>query len=161
MLFYGTVRDNIALSDPSATDRLVQRAADLAGVSDFIRHTATGFGGQVGERGMNFSGGQRQAMALARALLHDPDVLILDEPSSNMDNASESQLRQRIAAILGAKTLILITHRLSMLELVDRLIVMDKGHIVADGPKEAVLRALQQASDIAPETEAKSVAAKV
>lgn len=161
VLFYGTVRDNIALSDPTVTDRLVQRAADLAGVTDFIRHTATGFGGQVGERGMNFSGGQRQALALARALLHDPDVLILDEPSSNMDNTSESQLRQRIKAILGTKTLILITHRLSMLDLVDRLIVMDNGHIVADGPKDAILHALQHGNDVLPETVSKSVAGEV
>lgn len=143
VLFYGTVRDNIALSDPAATDRLVQRAAQLAGVTDFIRYTAAGFGEQVGERGMNFSGGQRQALALARALLHDPDVLILDEPSSNMDNMSEVELRRRIKAMLGTKTLILITHRLSMLELVDRIIVMDNGHIVADGPKDAILQALQ------------------
>lgn len=144
VLFYGTVRDNIALSDPASPDWMVQRAAELAGVSDFIRHTAAGFGEQVGERGMNFSGGQRQAVALARALLHNPDVLILDEPSSNMDNMSEVLLRQRISSILGNKTLILITHRLSMLDIVDRLIVMDNGRIVADGPKTQILQSLQQ-----------------
>lgn len=165
VLFYGTVRDNIALSDPSATDRLVQRAADLAGVTDFIRHTAMGFGGQVGERGMNFSGGQRQALALARTLLYDPDVLILDEPSSNMDNTSENHLRQRIKAMLGSKTLILITHRLSMLDLVDRLIIIDNGHIVADGPKDAILHALQHENKVepeaAPKVEAEIVAGEV
>lgn len=151
VLFYGTVRDNIALSDPAAPDWMVQRAAEWAGVSDFIRHTAAGFGEQVGERGMNFSGGQRQAVALARTLLHNPDVLILDEPSSNMDNMSEVQLRQRISAILGNKTLVLITHRLSMLDLVDRIIVMDNGRIVADGPKAQVLQSVQQGDKPVPE----------
>lgn len=145
VLFYGTVRDNIALSDPAAPDWMVQRAAELAGVADFIRHTAAGLGEQVGERGMNFSGGQRQAVALARALLHNPDVLILDEPSSNMDNMSEVLMRQRIGSVLGNKTLVLITHRMSMLDLVDRLIVMDNGRIVADGPKAHILQSLQHA----------------
>lgn len=144
VLFYGSVRDNIALSDASVSDRLVQRAAELAGVNNFIRHTEAGFGEQVGERGMNFSGGQRQSLALARALLHDPEVLILDEPSSNMDNMTELKLRQQLKAIMADKTLVLITHRLSMLDLVDRLIVMDNGRVLADGPKAEVLQALQK-----------------
>ncbi len=142
-LFYGSVRDNIAIGVPNADDRMILRAATIAGVAEFVRAHPAGFGMQVGERGMALSGGQRQAVALARALLTDPDVLILDEPSSNMDNASEANLKKRLSSILHSKTLILVTHRVSVLDLVDRLIVMDYGHVVADGPKQAVLEALR------------------
>ncbi|MDR2696207.1 MAG: ATP-binding cassette domain-containing protein, partial [Deltaproteobacteria bacterium] len=101
------------------------------------------FGMMVGERGMSLSGGQRQAVAIARALLHDPDILILDEPSSNMDNSSEVALKRRLSQSIGGKTLLLVTHRLSMLDLVDRLIIMDSARIVADGPKNQVMAALR------------------
>ena len=142
-LFYGTVRENISFGAINADDRMVLRAANIAGVTDFVRAHPAGFGMPVGERGMSLSGGQRQSVAIARALLQDPDILIMDEPSSNMDNSSELALKQRLAATLGNKTLILVTHRLSMLDLVERLVVMDNGRIVADGPKNAVLNALR------------------
>ncbi|MDR0339439.1 MAG: type I secretion system permease/ATPase [Desulfovibrio sp.] len=142
-LFYGTVRENISFGAINADDRMVLRAANIAGVTDFVRAHPAGFGMPVGERGMSLSGGQRQSVAIARALLQDPDILILDEPSSNMDNSSELALKQRLAATLGNKTLILVTHRLSMLDLVERLVVMDSGRVVADGPKTAVLNALR------------------
>ena len=132
-LFYGTVRENISFGAVNADDRLILRASNIAGVTDFIRAHPAGFGMPVGERGMSLSGGQRQSVAIARALLQDPDIIILDEPSSNMDNSSELALKQRLSATLGNKTLILVTHRLSMLDLVERLVVMDSGHIVADG----------------------------
>lgn len=143
VLFYGTLRDNIALGDPSINDHLILRAASLSGVADFVRHNPAGFGAQVGEQGRALSGGQRQAVALARALVRDPEVLILDEPTSNMDNASEHMVQKRLQGILQNKTLILITHRLSMLEIVDRLVVVDNGQIVMDGPKAAVLQRLR------------------
>lgn len=142
-LFYGTVRENISFGAINADDRMILRAANIAGVTDFIRAHPAGFGMPVGERGMSLSGGQRQSVAIARALLNDPDILIMDEPSSNMDNSSELALKQRLAATMGNKTLLLVTHRLSMLDLVDRLVVMDAGRIVADGPKNAVLNALR------------------
>lgn len=142
-LFYGTVRENIAFGSISMDDRMILRAAFIAGVTDFVRTHPAGFGMPVGERGMSLSGGQRQSVALARAILQDPDILILDEPSSNMDNSSEHMLKRRLGSSLGNKTLLLITHRLSMLDIVDRLIVMDGGRIIADGPKQAVLKALQ------------------
>ncbi len=144
ILFYGTVRDNIALGDPSINDHLILRAASLSGVADFISRNPAGFGAQVGEQGRNLSGGQRQAVALARALVRDPDVLILDEPTSNMDTDSELMVQRRLNSILPGKTLLLITHRLSMLRIVDRLIVMEDGRIKHDGPRDAVLQALQQ-----------------
>ena len=142
-LFYGTVRENIALGDPSINDHLVLRAAALAGVTDFIRNFPAGFATQVGEQGRALSGGQRQAVALARALVRDPEVLILDEPTSNMDTDSELRLQHRLADIIAGRSLILVTHRLSMLRIVDRLIVMENGRIKLDGPRDEVLARLR------------------
>ena len=144
VLFYGSIRDNIALDDPSVTDRLVLRAAVAAGVTEFTRTLPGGFNEQVGERGMNLSGGQRQALALARTLLHDPDVLILDEPTSHMDNTSIAALRENLRHILQGKTLVLITHCTDMLDLVDRIILMEGGRIVMDGPREEILHRLSR-----------------
>ena len=144
ILFYGTVRDNIALGDPTINDHLILRASAISGVADMVKRHPSGYGAQVGEQGRNLSGGQRQAVGLARALVRDPDVLILDEPTSNMDVDSERLVQQRLAPILGDKTLILITHRLSMLRIVDRLIVMDAGRVLMDGPRDAVLARLQE-----------------
>ena len=110
----------------------------------FLRRHPHGFDLQVGERGMGLSGGQRQTIAIARALLPDPPILLLDEPTSNMDNASETRFRQRLVQSLSGKTLVLITHRSSLLDLVDRLIIMDAGKIIANGAKEDVLAALKQ-----------------
>ena len=144
-LFYGTVRENISFGALEADDRMILRAANIAGVTDFVKNHPAGFGMPVGERGMSLSGGQRQSVAIARALLHDPDILILDEPSSNMDNAAEHNLKMRLQNAFGKdKTLILITHRFSMLTLVDRLIIIDGGKILADGPRDQVLRAISQ-----------------
>jgi len=98
----------------------------------------------VGERGGRLSGGQRQAVALARALLHDPTILVLDEPSNSMDNASEETMRRQLKGYLKNKTLVMVTHKMSLLDLVDRLIVVDGGRILADGPKDSVLEALKQ-----------------
>jgi ATP-binding cassette subfamily C protein LapB len=142
-LFYGSIRDNITFGAPYADGPAILRAASLAGVTDFVRGHPAGFDWQVGERGASLSGGQRQAVAIARALLLDPEILIFDEPTSAMDNAAEAQFRQRLGATLEGKTLLLFTHRTSMLELVDRVIVMDGGRVVADGPKNDVLKALR------------------
>jgi ATP-binding cassette subfamily C protein LapB len=141
-LFYGSVRDNIALGAPYADDAAILRAARIAGVDDFIRQSPSGYDLTVGERGMTLSGGQRQAIAIARALVVDPPILVFDEPTSSMDNRSEEIFKQRLKDVLPGKTLILITHRASLLSLVDRLIVIDSGKVVADGPKDKVLQAL-------------------
>ena len=134
-LFHGTIRDNIALGAPFADDQAVLRAARIAGVEDFVARHPLGFDLNVGERGERLSGGQRQAVAVARALLLDPPILVLDEPSSAMDNGAEGRLKQRLEQILPGKTLLLVTHRASLLSLVDRLIVLDGGRVVADGPQ--------------------------
>ena len=142
-LFFGSVKDNIAFSAPFADDAMILRAARLAGVEEFVSKNPAGYDMEVGERGQSLSGGQRQSIAVARALLLDPPILIMDEPTSSMDNTTEARFKARMTRILeNQKTLILTTHRGSMLTLVDRLIVMDGGKIVADGPKEQVVDAL-------------------
>jgi ATP-binding cassette, subfamily C, bacterial LapB len=143
-LFFGTVRDNIAFGAPHVDDATVLRAAALAGVTDFLRNHPLGFDLQVGERGMGLSGGQRQAIVIARAVLLDPPIILMDEPTSNMDNSTEALFKRRLEQILPGKTLLLVTHRSSLLSLVDRLIIVDNGRVVADGPKEDVLNALKQ-----------------
>ena len=142
-LFYGSVRHNIAMGMPYADDRSILRAATIAGVVDFTGTQPAGFSLQVGEGGQNLSGGQRQSVAIARTLLKNPDILILDEPTNSFDNATESFFRSRLADEIKDKTLILITHRHSMLTLVNRLVVLDNGRIIADGPRDAVLEALK------------------
>jgi ATP-binding cassette subfamily C protein LapB len=144
MLFYGSVRENIVLGAPYADDNDILEVAKIAGVMDFVNQHPHGFDMQVGERGEYLSGGQRQAIAIARALLLDPPVLMLDEPSNSMDNSTEAILKRQLAEYAKNKTLILITHRSSLLDLVDRLIVIDGGRVIADGPKAQVLDALKQ-----------------
>lgn len=146
VLFYGSVRDNIALGDPSINDHLILRAAALAGVTDFLRNNPAGFAAQVGEQGKALSGGQRQSVALARALVRDPEVLILDEPTSNMDTDSELMLQKRLQTVMDGRTVVLVTHRLSMLRIVERLIVMENGQIKLDGPRDMVLQRLRERS---------------
>lgn len=143
-LLAGSLRDNLTLGARYVSDGRMLEVADLCGVSDLARQHPQGFDRPVGERGQLLSGGQRQAVLLARAMLLDPPILLLDEPTSAMDNSSEDALRQRLHTWTAGKTLLLITHRNSMLSLVDRLIVLDYGHIVADGPKEAVIDALRK-----------------
>ncbi|WP_369959561.1 type I secretion system permease/ATPase [Pseudomonas benzenivorans] len=143
-LLAGSLRDNLTLGARYVSDARMLEVAELTGVSDLARQHPQGFDRPVGERGQLLSGGQRQAVLLARAILLDPPILLLDEPTSAMDNSSEEILRNRLHTWAQGKTLLLITHRASMLNLVDRLVVLDNGHIVADGPKESVIEALRK-----------------
>ncbi len=153
VLFYGTVRENIALGHPKADDALILRAAKLAGVDDFIGTHPQGYNMEVAERGQNLSGGQRQAIALARALLMDPQILMLDEPTSAMDNTSEQVFMRRLGAVLNSgRTLLLTTHRMTLLRMVDRLIILDRGLIIADGPRDEILRRLKEGQIASAET---------
>lgn len=120
------------------------KASQLAGVHEFARKHPDGYNMQVGERGLNLSGGQRQAVMLARALLLDPPILLLDEPTSSMDNTTEDAVRRALTESTVGRTLLLVTHRASMLTLVDRLIIIDRGRIIADGPRDNVLAALKK-----------------
>jgi ATP-binding cassette, subfamily C, bacterial LapB len=144
VLFSGTVRQNLTLGAPNTDDAAMLRAVQLVGLDEHLNRHPQGFDMPVGERGDQLSGGQKQAVALARALLVDPPVLLLDEPTAAMDTGTEEQFKQRLSRVLEGRTLIVVTHRESMLTLVDRLIVMDGGRVVAAGPKADVLQALAQ-----------------
>jgi ATP-binding cassette subfamily C protein LapB len=142
-LFYGTLRENITLGMPYADDQSVATAAEIACLTEFIHRHPRGYDLQVGERGELLSGGQRQSVGLARALLHNAPLLLLDEPTSAMDFSTEAQVTRRVADFAVGRTVVLVTHRTSMLALVDRVIVVDGGRIVADGPRDRILEALQ------------------
>jgi ATP-binding cassette subfamily C protein LapB len=143
-LFHGTIRSNITLADPGAGDDAVMRAAEAAGALSWIARLPRGFDTEVRERGAGLSGGQRQSVALARALLGSPRVLLLDEPTSDMDQRTEALVVERLRASLGDKTFVLVTHRPALIDLVDRLIVLDGGKKLLDGPKASVIAALSQ-----------------
>lgn len=144
VLMDGTVRENIAAGKPRATDAEVLDAAELAAVTDFVSEDPAGFELEVGEGGRRLSGGQRQAVALARALIKKPGMLLLDEPTSAMDNITEERVKANLARFSAGRTLLLVTHRSSLLSLVDRLILLEKGRVIADGPKQEVLELLKK-----------------
>ncbi len=142
-LFRGTMRENITFSSPQADDQAVLHAARIGGVDDFVAAHPQGYDMPIGERGEGLSGGQRQTVAIARAVLAKSRFFVLDEPTNSMDSQSEEAFKVRFKEELGERTLLLITHKSSLLELVDRLIVLDMGKVVADGPKNAVLEAFR------------------
>ena len=141
-LFYGSVRSNITLGADHVSDEEILNAAILSGVHDFVRHHPMGYDMLISEGGSSLSGGQRQSIAIARALVRNPSILLLDEPSAMMDSTSEAQILQRLRSFIVDKTVIIISHRMPLLELTDRIIVMDQGKVVGDGPKAEVLKAL-------------------
>lgn len=144
VLFYGSVKDNIIYGSPHVEDHDIIRAADIAGVTEFVNSHPSGFNRPVGERGHALSGGQRQAIAVARAVLNDPPMYLLDEPTTGMDHSSEVRLKEKLATATEGKTLVLVTHKTALLSLVDRVLVLDNGKLIADGPKEQVLEALRK-----------------
>ena len=144
MLFYGSLRENLTMGAPLADDAAVVQAALIAGLLPLVNSHPQGFDMVVGERGESLSGGQRQSVAIARAVINNPRILLLDEPTSAMDHSSEEELKKRLREFAADKTVILVSHRTSLLDLVDRVVVMDGGRIVADGPKEQVITALRQ-----------------
>ena len=143
-LLQGTLRQNITPDHNRHTDDEVLAITGMVGLTPMIHQHPQGLALPVGERGHQLSGGQKQAVALARALINDPPLLILDEPTASLDHASEEQIKKVLAEKAAGKTLLLITHRSSLLALAQRLIVIDQGKIVADGPKDIVMEALRQ-----------------
>ena len=143
-LFFGSLRDNIVMGAPQVDDARVLEAVRLSGLAEFVQTHPAGLAMPVGERGELLSGGQRQGVTIARAMLNDPSILLFDEPTGAMDHASEELFKRNIREYAPGKTLLVITHRTSLLELVDRIIVIDAGKIVADGSKDQVVEALRQ-----------------
>ncbi len=143
-LFFGTLKENIALPTWCAHDEQVVQAAEIAGLMPLINQHPEGFSLQVGEQGRLLSGGQRQAVAIARAMINDPPLMLFDEPTASLDHNSEAKIIANLKEISVGKTLILVTHKTSLLELVDRIIIVDNGKILADGGKEQVLASLSK-----------------
>jgi ATP-binding cassette subfamily C protein LapB len=142
VLLTGSVRENIALNRAEVGDEEMIRAAELSGTHSFMGAIANGYDLRLADRGEGLSGGQRQSIAIARALAGSPQIVVFDEPSSAMDSQTETTLIQRLQEELKGRTLVLITHRPPLLALVSRIILMDKGKIVADGPRDQVLKSI-------------------
>ncbi len=141
-LFYGSIKDNIAL-DKNINKEEYSKLISLTGLDELIKKSGVGDELNVGENGSNLSQGQKNLVSLARALASNPSVLVLDEPTTGLDISLEQSVVQKLKPIVEDKTLILITHRFSALDLVDRVVVVDNGKVVADGEKSKVLNALK------------------
>ena len=139
-LFMGSVKDNITIGEQYVTDEEVIEVSKLTGVHDFVGRHQAGYDLIIGERGEGLSGGERQSIALARALISNPNIVIMDEPTNSMDRQTELQFIKKLKPIVENKTLIVITHKTPLLELVERVIIIDNGRIIADGPKGEVLQ---------------------
>tara|TARA_B110000503_G_scaffold68487_1_gene106922 strand:- start:3134 stop:4825 length:1692 start_codon:yes stop_codon:yes gene_type:complete len=145
-LFSGSIRDNIGFGlDKISTDE-IDEAANIAGVSDFTKLMSNGLDYQLSEGGKDLSGGQRQAIALARAIVRKPAVILLDEPTSAMDLTSERAIIKNLKSYFTKQTLVVVTHRMSLLQLVDRVIAVDDGKVTVDGSRESILNKLQDKS---------------
>ena len=138
-LFYGTIRENLTLGAPLARDEDILKALKVTGALSFVQEKKEGLDHLVLEGGVGFSGGQRQALLLARLLIRQPNILLLDEPTAAIDDVAEKQLIDHLKGWLSHRTLVVATHRRAVLELVDRIIVMNDGKVVMDGPREQVL----------------------
>ncbi|MEC4727360.1 type I secretion system permease/ATPase [Shewanella sp. D64] len=143
-LFHGTIRDNILFGTRQVTEHQLIRAVQLSGINHFTDLDSEGLDQQVGEGGQSLSRGQRQTVALARATLNDPPVLLMDEPSASLDARAEKQFIHAMQNVTRDRTLLLITHKMHLLKLVDRIIVLDRGHVIIDGPKAEVLDKLSK-----------------
>lgn len=142
-LFHGTIRENILFGAKQVTEYQLIRAVQLSGVNIFTDVDSQGLDQQVGEGGKALSRGQRQSIALARAILNEPQILLLDEPTASLDARAEKQFLKSMQVTAEDRTLILITHKMHLLSLVDRIIVLDKGHLIADGGKAVILEKLK------------------
>lgn len=143
-LFFGKLRDNITLGKPSATDEEVLEVARLSGVEQFIAGHPLGYDMPIAEGGRSLSGGQKQAIGLARAMIRKPKIIFMDEPTAHFDVRSEAEFLDRLKSIaMSDMTIIVSTHRPSLLSLVNRILVFERGKLVADGPRETILANLQ------------------
>jgi ABC-type multidrug transport system fused ATPase/permease subunit len=139
MLFGGTIRENIEYGKPGATQPEIEEAARKANAHDFILSFPEGYETVVGERGIKLSGGQRQRIAIARAILKDPVILVLDEATSSLDSASESLVQEALDNLMKNRTSFVIAHRLSTIRNADKIIVLDKGHVIESGTHQELL----------------------
>ena len=143
-LFSGTIRDNITMGREDISQENLVEAGKLSGLDEFISKLPGGYDLQLLDGGKGLSGGQRQSIALARAIVHKPSHFILDEPTSAMDMNAENLFINQVGSILKSSTMLIVTHRMPLLNLVDRIIVMNEGQIVEDGPKDEIIQKLNQ-----------------
>ena len=143
-LFSGTIRDNITMGREDISQENLVEAGKLSGLDEFISKIPGGYDLQLLDGGKGLSGGQRQSIALARAIVHKPSHFILDEPTSAMDMNAENLFINQVGSILKSSTMLIVTHRMPLLNLVDRIIVMNEGQIVEDGPKDEIIQKLNQ-----------------
>jgi ABC-type multidrug transport system fused ATPase/permease subunit len=141
-LFSSTIRDNILLGDPTASNRRVRAAARLAQAHEFVCALPEGYDTMVGERGHTLSGGQRQRIALARGVLRDPRVLILDDATSSIDAVVEAEIQSALRHVMDGRTTVIVAHRTSTLALVDTVVFIEDGHIVAVGAHQELLESV-------------------
>jgi ATP-binding cassette subfamily C protein LapB len=144
MLFYGTLRENLTIGKPHVEDADIVCATETANIAEFVNLHPKGIDMMVGERGESLSGGQREGVAIARAVINKPPMLLLDEPTGAMDHSGEEAVKAKLREFAKDRTVVIVTHRTSLLDMVDRIIVTDNGKIVADGPKATVVEALRQ-----------------
>lgn len=137
-LFMGTVKDNLTIGEQYVSDEEILRVSKIAGLDEFLGKHEAGYDLLVGERGDGLSGGERQSVTLARALISDPNIIILDEPTNSMDRQTEKSFINKLQNIVQEKTLVVVTHKTSLLQLVDRVIIIEDGKVIVDGPKEEV-----------------------
>lgn len=154
-LFRGSVKNNIIYKAPYVNDEQMLRASKLAGVDDFVKLHPKGYDMPVGERGDGLSGGQKQAIAIARAFLLDAPMILLDEPTNSVDNVMESQIRLNLSKNIIGKTTLLITHKSAILSLVDRLIILDNGKMIIDGKRDEVIKKLNTPTKTVRKTDGK------
>lgn len=146
-LFMGTIKDNITIGEQYVADEELLKVSKIAGLDEFLGKHEAGFDLMVGERGEGLSGGERQSVTLARALISNPNILMLDEPTNAMDRQTEKAFINKIEKIISEKTLVLVTHKTSLLQLVERVIIVENGQIVFDGPKEEVFKSKMGGQD--------------
>ena len=152
-LFYGTIRENILLGAPNISEEQLHRALETSGLSKMINNESMGIDLPVGEQGRFLSGGQRQMVSAARGIANDTPIYLFDEPTTSLDTSSEAEFLRRVQPMLEPKTLILVTHKMHLLTLVDRVIVMDNGKIILDGAKEQILNQLSPKTENSKKTE--------
>lgn len=146
-LFFGSLRQNLMLGNPHASEQELLAALRISGALSLVQQDASSLERIIQEGGRGLSGGQRQMVLLSRLILRNPQIVLMDEPTASMDEQLEEQVIRQMKSWLEGRTLVLVTHRPALLKLVDRLIVVDNGRVIADGPKEQILKSVSKPLD--------------